>query len=332
MCKSKICFGRIPPKNTQRNRHDGNESVAVVDKLWANGSTLKVRFMGGTVDQQGLVKRFASKWSEFANISFLFNNAPDAEIRIKFDLNGSWSYVGKDALLISRDKPTMNLAHLDEATILHEFGHAIGLVHEHQHPENDIQWNKARVYEELSNAPNHWDKKTIDLFVFDKYDRTNVASTDIDKDSIMIYPIPERWTLNNFSTRMNYTLSARDKQFIGKMYPKDTSIVKLHINNVNPYKTSISKPGEVDIFKFEVTKKGVYVIETTGTLDMIMSLLGSNNTDILSTDDDSGTNKNSKIEIPLEVGYYHLQLRHFNGIEGQGDYGISIKKTDNLSV
>ena len=29
--------------------------------------------------------------------------------------------------------------------VLHEFGHALGLIHEHQNPEGGIEWNEPAV-------------------------------------------------------------------------------------------------------------------------------------------------------------------------------------------
>lgn len=68
-----------------------------------------------------------------------------AKIRISFDARkGSWSAIGNDAMKPAfNGKATMNLGWLedvavpsakDRATILHEFGHALGMMHEHQSP------------------------------------------------------------------------------------------------------------------------------------------------------------------------------------------------------
>lgn len=68
-------------------------------------------------------------------------------IRISFDTDkaaGSWSYVGQESLSQPAGSATMNLGWIDDksstlsdtdkGTILHEFGHVLGLMHEHQSP------------------------------------------------------------------------------------------------------------------------------------------------------------------------------------------------------
>ena len=79
---------------------------------------------------------------------------PDAQIRISFKEEGSWSYLGKDALQIAAGKPTMNYGWLTpdsqdqeySRVVLHEFGHALGAIHEHQAPGVTIPWDKTAVY------------------------------------------------------------------------------------------------------------------------------------------------------------------------------------------
>lgn len=42
---------------------------------------------------------------------------------------GSWSYIGTDATRLPLESFTMNLGFVDRTTVLHEFGHALGLIH-----------------------------------------------------------------------------------------------------------------------------------------------------------------------------------------------------------
>ena len=66
-------------------------------------------------------------------------------IRIAFDENTPpWSLVGTGALIFKNDYATMNLGQVksqplsmtqeERMVIFHEFGHALGLLHEHQSP------------------------------------------------------------------------------------------------------------------------------------------------------------------------------------------------------
>lgn len=157
----------------------------------ASRSPSIVRFVGGDSGKHNIVKQFAPKWSNYANLKLDFNNASDAEIRISFDdSDGAWSYIGTDCKNIPLDQTTMNLGWQDEGVVLHEFGHAIGLIHEHQNSLGGIQWNKPNVIRDLSCPPNNWDPATIEHNMFKTYDREQINGTSLDKKSIMLYAIP----------------------------------------------------------------------------------------------------------------------------------------------
>ena len=122
----KICFDRILPRDLRRaipfralpGPGRRTRAITPIGKLWMNGSTLRVRFVGGTAAEQAVVKQFAPRWTEHANLNFEFGNAPDAEIRVAFADDGAWSYVGTDARGIPVGEPTMNFGWLDEAVVL----------------------------------------------------------------------------------------------------------------------------------------------------------------------------------------------------------------------
>jgi hypothetical protein len=176
------------------------------------------------------VRDHALEWTRHGNIRFEFVKSGDAEIRIAFQDDGSWSAVGTDALVQEFFKPaeaTMNYGWLTESStdeeyssvVLHEFGHALGCVHEHESPAAEIKWNKPVVYRDLAGPPNFWDKETVDSNVFHKYAVSQTKFTTFDKDSIMLYSFPASWTLNGQSYEENETLSALDRKFIGECYP-----------------------------------------------------------------------------------------------------------------
>ncbi|MFJ8530950.1 M12 family metallopeptidase [Bacillus sp. NPDC094106] len=257
----KICIDRILPQDmhekarknaisenpendiniTKLKSTDLPEEIAILTaKKWDNSRTLRVRFLDGTPDVQAKVEKYAHEWEEYVDIKFVFGNDPDAEIRISFQHDkGSWSYIGTDCLSIDKTEPTMNFGWLKSNTaddeysrvVLHEFGHALGCIHEHQNPTANIPWNKEAVYGLYMGPPNNWSKEEIDNNIFRRYSNTETNFSAFDKNSIMLYAIPSSLTTNGFEVGWNRILSDMDKKFMSELYPKANDNFKGTSNN-----------------------------------------------------------------------------------------------------
>ncbi len=202
-----------------------------VPKKWPNGTTVKCRFLDGSSTQKTRVEGWAHKWEQYANIKFQFVTSGDAQIRISFLQDGSWSALGNDALnqtYFPLDEPTMNYGWLTDTTdeaeyervVVHEFGHALGLIHEHQNPDptQKLEWNEDEVYRVFSGPPNNWTKEQIDFNILQRYSADQMQFTQFDRASIMLYAFPGSLFKNGVGTPENTTLSDLDKTFIGRTY------------------------------------------------------------------------------------------------------------------
>lgn len=216
------------PEEAQQ-RLDGRKAALLNEYRWAIGSTIKIRFLEGQTALRERVRQAAERWiaPDLAKLRFSWLGSGDADVRIAFQAgDGSWSYIGTYSHDIPKNEPTMNFGWLDNTStdreirqvVLHEMGHAIGLIHEHQNPLHAIHWNKAAVRHDLSGPPNNWDDATIQHNMFDRYDPAKVTATKVDRKSIMMYPIPQTWTVDGFSSGLNAALSSGDKRLIKKVY------------------------------------------------------------------------------------------------------------------
>lgn len=334
----KMCFDRVLPRDVLRplltttTPNGQTRAISPRGKAWLNGSTLRARFLGGSAAEQATAREQALWWADYANLTFDFGDAPDAEIRISFDTNdGAWSYVGTDSRQIPTNQATMNLGFLDGGTAGHEFGHAIGLAHEHSSPMGGIEWNEPVVLADLAGPPNFWDEATTRHNVFFKYSLDQIHGTEFDADSIMLYAFPASWTKNGIATHANEILSSLDKEFIAgaKMYPKSgtgpATATPLAVG-AERLKADIGKSGEEDLYQFSADQNGVYEIDTQGQTDVYMKLFGPNSaTALINEDDDSGYGLNPRISAQLLAGDYYVQIRHYDR-SGTGDYSIAVKK------
>jgi astacin (peptidase family M12A) len=305
-------------------------------KLWENGRTLRVKFLDGVREVQGKVEAVAKEWEELVNLELDFvSSGAAADVRISFAEQGfSWSTVGTDALTVPQNEATMNYGWLEPSTsireyqrvVRHEFGHALGMIHEHQNPAalGQIPWDKPKVY--AYYAQQGWTKEDVDFNIFDVLAEDTTNHSAFDPTSIMEYAVPDSLTVGSYAIGWNTEFSPMDIEFMRRQYPKDAQgVTKLTIGAA-PTAADLATAGEVDTYQFKVATAATYIMTTEGPTDTVLTLHGPTDPGaVITWDDDRGRGLNARIVRKLYPGSYWLTVRHKQPTAA-GQYSISVKK------
>src|SRR6266851_7400643 len=197
--------------------------VVQYDTLWkpadglqgSNEDKIKVGvyFIDGTPEQRRDVEEYAQGWIYRTGIpiEWVFGSQERKHIRITFRGSSNWSWYGNKTLTGDGVQPTMTLgvyntstsATKQRRTTLHEFGHALGLMHEkldpraHLHFHEDVMfpslrkdwchsdWTDEKCHAEIANQITHPTTPGHEC----------VGKSRYDQKSIMHYWFAEGWVV-----------------------------------------------------------------------------------------------------------------------------------------
>jgi hypothetical protein len=257
------------------------QQMITISKTWKPGEVVTVAFKGGTEGLRQQIVSAVKAWTEAANVTFDFGNkspsgtfrewtVSDADykalVRISFDSEGYWSFVGHDSVdktLVKPNEASMNFEGFNralpgdwEATVLHEFGHALGFDHEHQIPQSacqtDFRWDddpgyvptrdmngqftpddhdrNPGLYTLLGGPPNNWSRDVVDFNLKELAFTKDLRLTAFDRLSIMKYYF-DAWMFKSGEKSAcygpeNLVLSDNDKKAVAEVYPRGSNLIK----------------------------------------------------------------------------------------------------------
>jgi hypothetical protein len=108
-----------------------------------------------------------------------------------------------------------------ETIVTHEFGHALGAMHEHQHPQADIPWDKPKVYDYYQNREmGPLTPEQVDFNLFTPFNTLEAIYTEYDRKSIMHHPVSNDLTLGDWENPINREISKKDIKMMSLLYPQ----------------------------------------------------------------------------------------------------------------
>ncbi len=324
---------RTPTFDFHKNSFDSTKKRGGADNyyLWDPGTTIKVKFLSGSPLLQAKVLGAAKVWEYYANLKFEQTYGDDADIRVKLGTGGGHnSYIGTVCRMIDKSEETMNLDTVDmsystkffSAVVQHEFGHAIGLLHEHSSPVSGIKWNKERLYK-LYKIQQGWDKDQVDRQVFWVFNQSYTNGTKYDNKSIMHYPIDSSETLDGYFVDWNYSLSFGDKELIGALYPKKgprkNEVARVLVSDFSGIDlVSNEKKGGLSLYpSFNLKSGGV-----AGKITMVLKFYDEYGYEL--SDNDGKYNQGNAVATIREVYFPKNKMIQYNKNKNKKDFEFFI--------
>lgn len=202
------------------------KSISEKNSKWPNRE-ITIAFLGGDSTVRARIFNTACIWEKYADVKFqLARSVRTADITISFcPRSGTWSYIGKYCF---NQIPSMNFDDLypdsDDRIyryyVLHEFGHALGLLHEHQSHKAKIVWNIPKLINYCSKYDPPWDSlMVLDQIVW-PYEERYTDATAFDPTSIMMYSYPDSLVISGYVPQdINVSISYLDSVHISSIYP-----------------------------------------------------------------------------------------------------------------
>jgi hypothetical protein len=243
--------------------------------------------------------------------------------------------------------------------ILHEFGHALGLIHEHQRPRRPIQWDKSALYAYALRSWG-WDKKTVDEQILATYRSADLSGTEFDTHSIMMYQYPRGLAYYQkvdpvgmpllgpdgqalpdytepFESPNNTRLTPMDKVAAAIAYPQPADpieVVDLDVGGA-PIRSSIEAKEQVARFRFETGAPGRYTLDTKGETPTLLALLrelrdpsdrGKSGNILAAAESPNDHTGSSMTQALPAKTQYHVEVRHWKPRTGVGQFSIALRQ------
>lgn len=329
-------------------------------KFWKTGLEITLGFVNNPSQfMLDVIQTATRMWNENISptkLTVTSNDPRSCHIAVGFQGDGHWSLVGTDSVSASMRQEkggrSLNVEPTSDresmvGVALHELGHALGAIHEHQNPNAIIPWNVPVVYQYYETTQG-WSDQEILWNVLGKTTYEAIEATIFDPKSIMLYPIAaglldhSKPDWQSFVSDWNFVLSEKDKSFIRLNYPGDKpsdpikptenpqSLTARPLTIGQSIDGEFKSYGQIDLYKFDVTDAGKYVIETIEdpAIHVVLAFANSDGTPKgegwhLSTV--GPRTLNAREVHDLTAGSYYIRASHRNR-PGMGKYTLRVSK------
>ncbi len=233
------------------DKSDAARSLYSRMMIWPPGyGKLRVCFLSGPAKTNAAVARVAQEWitgDVGLKLDFGKPGKPrvcspsdkrENQIRVSYNAPGFWSHTGQNAVVFaSQQEASLNLDGFDKieaaklgqgnerSTILHVFGHALGLLDEHLQAngrcQSEFDWN---YLDALATEFNGFPTFIMPQPLIVMLSGPDIVASEFDPKSIMLEPFPEKFFRKGaaspcFIKQYNADISTGDHAAVAAIYP-----------------------------------------------------------------------------------------------------------------
>jgi hypothetical protein len=219
----------INPANAPLGVDEPGRAALLTQKYWgAAGVDLTVSFVEAvSAALRGRILSHANAWGESADVQFRWTQQ-GGQVRVSLAGRSYWSYLGVDVLSIPPSEPTMALGGFTSRTpesefvrvVRHEFGHTLGLVHEHLRRELVARLDRARVIAWGARTQGWSEAVSVAQMLTPVEESALLEPTRTDGDSVMCYAFGGDLAVDGRPITGGTDIDALDRAYVAKLYPK----------------------------------------------------------------------------------------------------------------
>lgn len=182
-------------------------AVGLKDVYYDPGDRFTIQVNGPPEFKDRVKTILSEKVFPYVNLTFEFVDRDGACL-----IDNQWS-MGGVCMGSGTRTPTIHLSNSSQFLVIHEFGHALGMMHESRNPSATLTWVDSALQQKYASGNTNIYKQ-----ITKQFDTSKIRALPFDQNSVMGYPLPASTNLENIEMQPSNEFTDLDKEWLRQTY------------------------------------------------------------------------------------------------------------------